>query len=165
MFNARKCSVALVDCVDAIQIQAFGASSGSPAGERVDHPSATGQNTVLETDHFCYGEGLARQIPGLPFFQPVWLDKVSCLCTVAPRCPAACTHWTGSPKSCTGRGLLMCRADLTKSSAVLFVKTLTVVLQSRNQCLKLLKCMSSMGSVRWRTWLQWYCFRVVCSVT
>jgi len=42
----------LVDCMDVTQFQAFDANSGSPAGERIELPRATGQNTVHETDHF-----------------------------------------------------------------------------------------------------------------
>lgn len=39
---------------------------------------------------------------------------------------------------------------LTKGSAVVFVKTLMAIVQSLNQFLRLLKCVSSTGSVGWR---------------
>jgi hypothetical protein len=78
---------------------------------------------------------LFRRGPSTPtpyaFFLPwsIWVDQGSRVSSFTPRKRMVSTHWTGSPKSWSGRGFRMRLSALAKNNAELF-ETFMAILHS-----------------------------------
>ena len=94
------------------------ASSGSPNGARIVHHETY---ELLLQQNSCLGEGQAFPVFAQLSFWPERYEATRSAVNerITPRKRAVSTHWIGSPRNSTGRGLVTRKPALAKSIALL----------------------------------------------